>query len=246
MPPSEIRKEAREALKGKWGKCVCILLAYMIFTFILGLVEGIFVTSKFYLLIELLVLLISMPLSFGLLISFMKLTRGENVKLFGFLSDGFSRFGKSWGIFFQTLLRMILPIICIVLVAFLLGFSIAFGAASGNYILTIFIVAIYIATIIYAVSRGFLYVLAYYIGYDNPEFSSKACVLKSEALMRGNRGSYFLLELSFIGWAILACLSLGIGILWLVPYMQVAVVCFYERVAKPETKAIEEEVKIEE
>ena len=48
--------------------------------------------------------------------------------------------------------------------------------------------------------------------------------------MSGHRGDLFLLELSFIGWAILAVFTLGIGCLWLLPYMQVAKVCFYEEI----------------
>ena len=36
----------------------------------------------------------------------MKLKRDEEVKAFGFLKDGFSRFSKSWGITLQTLLRI--------------------------------------------------------------------------------------------------------------------------------------------
>ena len=63
-----------------------------------------------------------------------------------------------------------------------------------------------IVSLIYVISRSLLYILAYNIGYDNPELSSKDCVLKSEALMKGNRGNYFLLSLTFIGWIILAAL----------------------------------------
>ena len=64
--------------------------------------------------------------------------------------------------------------------------------------------------------------------------------------MKGNRGNCFLLELSFIGWALLGVLTFGIGYLWLMPYMQIAMVCFYDRLAKPEVKKIDEEGKIEE
>lgn len=248
MPPSEIRKEARESLRGRWGKGVCILLAYMVFTFILGIVEGLFVESGFiYLLIELAVLVISMPLSFGLIISFIKLKRGEDVKAFGFLKDGFSNFKKSWGIWFHTFVRLLLPAVCIFLVAILLVALNIFNsnASAGiSILLTIVSIALYIATLVYAVSRALLYVLAYNIGYDNPELSSKACVLKSEALMKGNRGSYFLLELSFIGWAILAILTFGIGMLWLMPYMQVAAVCFYDKVAHTEEDKTVENAEI--
>ena len=126
----------------------------------------------------------------------------------------------------------------------LISVNLVNGNASVSIGLAILAVVLYIATLVYVVSRSLLYAIAYNIGYDNPELSSKACVLKSEALMKGNRGSYFLLELSFIGWAILACFTLGIGFLWLLPYMQVAAVCFYERLAKPEVKKVEE-VEIE-
>lgn len=252
MPPSEIRKDAREALKGKWGKAVGILLAYFLFTMILGFVEGLFEKNELlFLLIEIAVLLISTPLSFGLIISFIKLKRGEDVKAFGFLSDGFSRFGKSWGIAFRTFLKLLLPIVCIILAVLLIFSLTIFNTVinASKPLLNILSVVIYIASIVYMISRSLLYVISYYISYDNPELSSKECVLKSEELMKGNRGNYFLLELSFIGWAILACFTLGIGMLWLAPYMQVAVVCFYERVAKVKAKTTEEiveEEKIEE
>lgn len=257
MPATEIRKEARESLSGKWGKAVCIVLAYILFTFLLGLVEGIFENSGFiFLLIEIAVIIISVPLSFGLIISFMKLKRGEDVKAFGFLKDGFTRFGKSWGIWWHTFIRLLLPVFCFILIAILfVGMQIFNTAAalagdsistSTSLILNIVFLVIEITAIVYLVSRSLLYVIAYHIGYDNPGLSSKECVKKSEKLMKGNRGNYFLLQLSFIGWSILACLTLGIGMLWLLPYMAVAEMCFYDRLAKPEAKVIEEEVKIEE
>ncbi|KUH45897.1 hypothetical protein M2E15_3170 [Bacillus mycoides] len=37
--------------------------------------------------------------------------------------------------------------------------------------------------------------------------------------MKGHKLDLFLLWLSFIGWAILAILTLGIGFLWLSPYV---------------------------
>jgi len=274
MPPSEIRKEARESLRGNWGKAVCIILAYMSFTFALGFVEGLFEETGFiFLLIELAVLVISIPLSFGLVISFMKLKRGEDVKAFGFLEDGFSRFSKSWGIAWHTFVRMLLPIVCLVLTIILMTVLIFFG--SNSSIIAILGIALYLATLIYVVSRSLLYTLAYYIGYDKPELSSKECVRKSEELMKGNRGNYFLLYLSFIGWILLilipfviaysffAFLVLSnmivatIGLIlvfiafyvagtYLTSYMNVATICFYDRLAKPEVKKIDEEAKIEE
>lgn len=249
MPASEIRKNAREALRGKWGKAVCITLVFMALSFIVAFVQRIIGEgSVFYSIIDLAYLVISIPLSFGLVISFMKLKRGKDVSYFDFFKDGFSNFGRAWGIWFHTFIRLLLPIICMILIVILMAVLTSVNLLHPqtlNVTLVIFAIVLYIATIVYTVSRALLYSLAYNIGYDNPELSSKACVLKSEALMKGNRGNLFLLTLSFIGWAILACFTLGIGFLWLFPYVQVALVCFYERIAKP-TKEEVEEAKIEE
>lgn len=253
MPASEIRKGAREALSGKWGKAVCIILVYMALSFVIGFIEGLVGEGTLlYSIIDLAYAIITVPLSFGLIISFMKLKRGEEVSVLDFLKDGFSRFGRSWGIALHTLLRMLLPIICVVLVAILMtslalvnNFSNTSTIATPtSSILSIISIVLYIATLVYVVSRGLLYSLAYNIGYDNPELSSKECVVKSAELMKGNRGNLFLLELSFIGWAILAVFTLGIGMLWLMPYMQVALVCFYERVKEKNT--VEDAIKTEE
>lgn len=255
MPASEIRKEAREALKGKWGKGVCIVLAYLLISFIVGLVQG-FVgeESVLYNIVEIANAIISLPLSFGLLISFIKLKRDEDVSAFGFLNDGFSRFGKAWGIWWHTFIRILLPIICMFFIVILfVAFSI-FTANSASEsigtiassILSILGIVVYLAILVYAFSISLLYVLAHNISYDNPEMSSKECVLKSAELMKGNRGNYFLLDLSFIGWALLAILSFYIGFLWLIPYLYVSMVCFYDRLSNFNSKSIEEEINIEE
>lgn len=238
MPPSEIRKDARIALTGKWAKAVCITLVYLLLTFLIEYVQNKLNSSSFSLIINLAYFLISIPLIFGLTISFIKLKREQDVKVFDFIKDGFNNLGRAWGIFGHTFLRMLLPIICLVVIIILMTVLTAFSSiASLLYsstpinpiFLTAFII-LYIATLIYYVSRGLLYSLAYFIGYDNPELSTKECVLKSETLMKGNRGSYLLLMLSFIGWAILSALTFGIGMLWLAPYIQVAGICFYERI----------------
>ena len=45
---------------------------------------------------------------------------------------------------------------------------------------------------------------------------------KSETLMNGHKKDYFVLQLSFIGWHLLACLTLGILEIWITPYQTTA------------------------
>ena len=230
MPPSELRREAREALKGKWLKAACIYLIFYILTVIVEMLfdnQG----ANFFGIKYWISYIISVPLSFGLIISFMKIKRNENVRPFDFFKEGFSRFGKSWGIWFHTFIRILLPVVCFVLII-MLHFVLMSANASVelNGIFSLLYIVLLISTIIYVSCRLLLYVLAHYISFDNPDLSSKECVLKSAKLMKGHRGNYFMLQFSFIGWGLLSAFTFGIGMLFLTPYMQVATICFYEKV----------------
>ena len=48
--------------------------------------------------------------------------------------------------------------------------------------------------------------------------------------MYGHKWKFFCLGLRFIGWILLCCLTFGIGMFWLAPYMQVSAAKFYEDV----------------
>ena len=61
-----------------------------------------------------------------------------------------------------------------------------------------------------------------------PEISYNAAIEKSMRMMRGNKMKLFLLDLSFIGWAILCIFTLGIGFLFLSSYKETAHAHFYD------------------
>lgn len=69
-----------------------------------------------------------------------------------------------------------------------------------------------------------------YLIADNPNIGVKNAMKISIKMMRGHKGRLFVLELSFIGWALLSILTVCIGLLWLAPYMQAAMVNFYREV----------------
>lgn len=71
------------------------------------------------------------------------------------------------------------------------------------------------------------YAMAPYIMAQNPEMGIREAVNRSKEMMRGRKWKFFCLELSFIGWAILCAFTLGIGTLWLSPYMNAAAAAFY-------------------
>lgn len=234
MVASEIKANARKALAGKWGKAAILTLVYTIIVFVIN-----FVCRLIPIVGGIILFVISTPISYGLLVSFMKLKRNEDVNYTDFLNLGFSSFSKVWGVFGNIILKMILPIcllvIFIILLVVSLGGSIASaiitesssGVAGFGFLAFISIIG-YIASLIYVIVKGFLYSLSYYILNDNPNMNGKEIVGMSENLMKGNRWKFFWLGLTFIGWAILAGFTFGIGMLWLMPYIMVSMVCFYE------------------
>ena len=255
MVASQIRANARESLTGKWGEAAVMTLVYGIVTWVIN-----FVCNLIPVIGPVAVFVISTPISYGLIVSFMKPRRGEEVGYVDFLSNGFSYFGRVWGVVGNTILKMILPICLVVISVVLLTVSMsgvifgAFGAAASPYtssaegvmagfgFLGFISIILYIAALIYTIVKGYLYSLTMYILYDNDNMTGKQIVEESERLMRGHRLAFFFLGLSFIGWAILAAFTLGIGMLWLMPYMMIAMICFYEDLAGKNNVAVESNV----
>ncbi len=91
--------------------------------------------------------------------------------------------------------------------------------------------------IIPGIIKSFSYALIPYILRDYPELQYNSAIELSMKMMEGHKMRLFLLYLSFIGWAILAVLTCGIGFLWLYPYMMTSAAAFYEDVKADYEKA---------
>ncbi len=82
--------------------------------------------------------------------------------------------------------------------------------------------------IIPVIIKALSYSMTPYILRDRPDLQNNAAIELSMDMMQGHKADLFWLYLSFIGWAILCCLTLGIGFFWLDPYMSASVAAFYE------------------
>lgn len=94
-------------------------------------------------------------------------------------------------------------------------------------------IVVFIGFLLFVVP-GIILALCYgllpYVLKDNPELSAIQALKKTRVMMRGHKFDYFWLALSFIGWIILGILTLGIGFIWLIPYMYTTMAVFYEDV----------------
>lgn len=234
---SNIKAQAKEALKGKWGKGALITLLYFVFELVLGYIGELTENIAFLsLIISIAVMVISVPISYGLIVSFMKLKKDEEVKFYDFFKLGFSNFSRSWKVIGNILLKMWLPILLYVLATVALTFIISFGlvasiaANSGAFVIiaTVIGIALVIASFVYLFITSLNYTFSIFVAADDEGKNAKESVEESKKLMKGYKGKFILFQLSFIGWILLSAITLYIGFLWVLPYMMVAQIFFYE------------------
>ena len=177
--------QARESLKGKWGLGVGTTVVFML---VMIAVQFIPVAGG------IISLLITGPMSIGLAIFALSLSRKQDAKL----SQIFSGFRK-------------------------------LGVGLGAYLLQlIFIILWSLLLIIPGIIAAISYSMTYYIIADNDLIGPLESITKSKEMMRGNKWKFFCLGFRFFGWALLCILTLGIGCLWLFPYMIVSLAQFYD------------------
>lgn len=78
--------------------------------------------------------------------------------------------------------------------------------------------------------KGFSYSMAVFIKQDHPEYTASQCIAESCKMMDGYKWKLFCLGLSFIGWAFVGILCLGIGTFWVTAHINTANVVFYDKI----------------
>lgn len=86
--------------------------------------------------------------------------------------------------------------------------------------------------IIPGIIASYSYAMTPYVMVEHPEYGANLAIGFSKALMRGNKWRLFCLEFSFIGWTLLSILTMGIGFLWVIPYIEAANAAFYRDISR--------------
>lgn len=110
------------------------------------------------------------------------------------------------------------------------GFTGYFRNVWGMFLTFVFTLLWSLLLVIPGIIKMYSYALTPYILKDYPELSANQAINLSRKMMKGHKLDLFILQLSFIGWLILAALTAGIGSLWLTPYMLTTQAAFYQDV----------------
>ena len=109
-----------------------------------------------------------------------------------------------------------------------------------NFLRTLYSILWGLLLIIPGIIKAIGYSMTPFIMADNPEMSAKEAMAASTELMDGHKMDSFLLSLTFLGWELLNLLTLGIGTLWLNPYINATYAAFYRQILRERKYAIED------
>ena len=100
---------------------------------------------------------------------------------------------------------------------------------TGTYLLMcVYIFLWTLLLVVPGIIKSISYSQTLYVLRDEPSLTYNGAIERSMAMMEGHKMDYFLLILSFIGWYILGIISLGIGFLWINPYVSRTKAIYYE------------------
>lgn len=255
MKIKDLHKEAMSYLKNHFWSLLGVIILEGIVSSVLTGIANQFSSIILQLLLSIVIYAITVPLSYGVVVSFIKVSRGETITAFDFANDGMKSFKKVWAVFGRTVLKLLLPAILMIIAiaaSAVLQVVTAFASNLGEpspvvAILCIVFPILAIASAVFYTVRALLYSLTSYILYDNPEFTGKEVVEESARMMKGNRGKYFLLSLYLAALAmvvvifgvaipmllqsvvatILTVIVIIIGVIILLPYSYAIQVAFY-------------------
>ncbi|MEG1254427.1 DUF975 family protein [Clostridium sp.] len=234
-----LKKLSKEQLRGQWTTPVLITLFVVIVQIIL-----VFINFKINedLSRNFLSTIINTFIAFSISIMinsfYLKLSRGTKVSFSDVFVSG-KTYSKGLGIqLLMEILMLPVAIICGIIIAVIgikylnsIIYSGLFNATNPS--LTSFYIVMSIITLIIFIPIIILslyFFPALILICENNNRGIWESIKYSFKLMNGNVWSLFVLHLSFIGWSLLCILSLGIGFLWLIPYINTTLLNFYNAI----------------
>lgn len=243
---SEIKSKAKKALKGNWILAVLTFIVYNIITNSISIGYNVCKFKNFSAVNEnndlginvticLAALILTGPMTYGLKRFFINLVRNENYKIEN-IFEGFKHFGGTFIINivlfiygFLISLVIFIPFIIIIVATSITPFSLQ-GLSTNKAFLAVFVVILVISMYLIITIILLRYSMTYYIYIDNPEMGAMKAIKESVLMMDGNKTKLLLLYLSFILWYILGIFTLGIGFLWIYPYINTSIAVFYDEI----------------
>ncbi|MDT2757413.1 DUF975 family protein [Enterococcus asini] len=230
----ELKQEAKDALRGRWGSAM-----------VMNIVPGLLIM----IIVWIVIVLVSLPLMANTVISETVVNNSSGEMD---LATALAMIPSLGG---TTLVSLVAGLVGIVIqsgINFTYLDAIrgrkeepyrvadAFRCFRSPYLLGLIVIFILVSIFSYlwalllvipGIIKSYSYAQSYFIYYDIYEGTGEKpdaleCITASRRLMDGYKWQLFVLDLSFIGWGILASITV-IGLLWFIPYYYTTRAAFY-------------------
>ncbi len=231
MDRIQLKELTKKQLKGKWKMPVLLTLAYLVISIIASIFQeeaNSFVTTVIMFLV---VWGISTWATVGIPNFYLEFLKKDGKVEFRDVLVSKNKILKSLGF---TAIVGIISFILVFIVTSVTTLIIMSAILSYNGINIGTIIAIILTILLLIVYIIFTYMVTQtpYIIIEKENIGIIEAMKLSAKIMKGNKWKYFILQLSFIGWAILSIITFGIGFLWLIPYVTLASTNFYKNLNK--------------
>ena len=226
----DIRKIKAKAPKSLDGKYIDPVIATLIYTLLITMCIATACYIKDAAMTIFLGLIITSLFYMGLLQVMIKIARNKKTAF----NELFQRTDTFFRCAAITIVFLAINTICALL---------EFTAVNSLYVFITYQVDLNIALSSFMIVFWIILILclsqSYFILYDNEDMPLGDIFKVSMDMMEGHKADYIMLCLSFIGWVILGIFTLGVLYLWLIPYIKVSMVNFYDKI-KNDVKIIED------
>ncbi|MEG0510923.1 MAG: DUF975 family protein [Clostridia bacterium] len=225
---SDLKDQAKAMLKGNYPVAILVFLIYTLISSVtvnVDVLDGAALNIFGYLyspsilvfcIVSVLIVLVIRPLMYGAANYFLNLKK-NNAKLSDILKPFKVRYGRNviavcleYAVVYMTM--VITAMMCIILTP--------------------------LAPLLMILAASFLLVFSYmirqvpYILMEDEDISAIDALAKSVEMMKGEKWNLFVLELSFIGWFLLSCVTLGISEIYSGPYRHATYASFYKDISR--------------
>lgn len=252
---TEYRKSALSSLKGRWTKAAIVSLIFLTIINLSSLVDFLAFQSTTTGFIEsfnsLYTVFVILPAAFALIVVYLRMIRKPGTDI---IRSFFTHFVSNYGRALLSMLLLAIICTCLGIAGITVSIALAsipfslldipFSWTSITELHSIYgLIQIFksVNLLLYTVVIGFFFMLTLipmlmyiykiclfpFIIEDNPDVGIRDAYHQSKVMIKGRRMRLFLLDLSFIGWYLLSLLTLGIALLWVIPYQLTARAHFY-------------------
>jgi uncharacterized membrane protein len=204
-------------LRGRWGAAIGITILFEVISTAIQLIPYVNSIIQIFLL---------PPFALGIITFFIALARNQHASI-NMLGEGFNRYWLSVGASFFVGIITATGFMVTATPAIALGI---YAAMKESMEMIPWVVALAIPSIFVFVYLSLMFALPFYIIADDRSVGVFNALNRSRLIMQGIKLKLFCLQCRFIGWSLLAILTVFIGFIWVTPYFYTSMALFYDDV----------------